>query len=210
MPDGDRVHSHLSRLYQKPYKILCEGVASSEECAHSLLKSLRKDLQQSAKWPLLLSRDIADLFSQCIGPLAFSNGREAARISNQIDELTRHVQCPLRARDLIVRAGKTVLNDLRYGQEIDSRNLQAIIFERYIKEVYEAGFTERIPLSIEHHDGVSHSVLHRRIEAMKPYLDPGIHKFAQDAIKNQNLEKLRPPRRQFLRCVDLDENLLAS
>ena len=210
MPDGDRVHSRLGGLYQKPYKILCEGVVSSEECARSLLESLKRELQQNAKWSLLISRDIADLFSKCVGPLAFSNDIEAARISHQIDELTRNIFCSLQEKDLIVRASKSVLNDLRHGQETDCHNLQYIIFKRYIKEVYEFRFKERIPLNKEHYAGVSRGELQKRIEAMEPDLDLGIHHFAQTAIKGQNLDKLRLPQRQYRRCVDLDENLLAS
>ena len=210
MPDGDRVHSRLGGLYQKPYKILCEGVANSEECARTLLESLKRELQQNAKWSLQLSRVIADLFSQCIGPLAFSNEIEAARISRQIDELTRNVDCPLQEKDLIVRASKTVLSDLRHGQETDYHNLQYIIFKRYIKEVVEFRFKERIPLNKEHYAGVSRGELQKRIEAMEPDLDHGIHLFAQTAIMGQSLDKLRLPQRQYRRCVDLDENLLAS
>ena len=210
MPDGDRVHSRLGGLYQKPYKILCEGVASSEECARTLLKSLKRELQQNAKWSLQLSRVIADLFSECIGPLAFSNDIEAARFSRQIDELTRNVDCPLREKDLIVRASKSVLSDLRHGQETDHHNLQYSIFKRYIKEVYEFRFKERIPLNKEHYAGVSRGELQKRIEAMEPDLDLGIHHFAQTAIKDQKLDKLRLPQRQYRRCVELDENLLAS
>jgi hypothetical protein len=210
MPDGDRVHSRLGGLYQKPYKTLCEGVANSEECARTLLESLKRELQQNAKWSLLLSRDIADLFSEFIGPLAFSNDIKAARISRQIDELTRNVDCPLREKDLIVRASKSVLSDLRHGQETDYHNLQHIIFKRYIKEVYEFRFKERIPLNKEHYAGVSRGELQKRIEAMEPDLDLGIHHFAKTAIKDQKLDKLRLPKRQYRRCVELDENLLAS
>jgi hypothetical protein len=210
MPDGDVVHSHLGRFYQKPYKILCEGVASSEDCARAILKKLRLDLRETAKWPLLLSRNIADLFSQVIGPLAFSNDVEAAKISRQIDELTRRVGGSLRGKELMTRASKSLLNDLRHGQEINGRNPQALILKRYIREVYEADFKELIPLSKEHYAGVSHGELQRRIEAMEPYLDQGFHQFAQDAIKSQKLDNLRLPQRKFRRGIDLDENLLTS
>ncbi len=91
MPDGDRVHSHLGGFYQKPYKLLCEGVARPEECARIILDGLRKDLKQIAKVPLLLSRNISDLLSQKIGPLEFSNDLAAARISRQIDDLSSQV-----------------------------------------------------------------------------------------------------------------------
>lgn len=46
MPDGDIIHNGLRRLYQKPYKWLCEGKADNDECARELLKSLRVYLKR--------------------------------------------------------------------------------------------------------------------------------------------------------------------
>jgi hypothetical protein len=209
MPDGDRVHSHLGGFYQKPYKMLCEGVARPEECVRFILDGLRRDLKQIATAPLLLSRNISDLLSQKIVPLEFSNDLAAARISRQIDELIRQVDGPYREKELISRASKTVLNDLRYGREMDASNVQLAIFNQYIREKYEAEFKERIPLSNDHHHGVSHSELTRRLEALEPYLDLGFHQFAQTAIKDQNLDNLRLPR-QNRREINLNEDLLAG
>jgi hypothetical protein len=73
----------------------------------------------------------------------------------------------------------------------------------------EAEFKERIPLSNDHHHGVSHSELMRRLEALEPYLDLGFHQFAQTAIKDQNLDNLRLPR-QNRREINLNEDLLAG
>jgi hypothetical protein len=210
MPDGDWVHSGLRSRYQKPYKILCEGAASSKECARSLLESLRKDLRDYAKLPLLLARDIADRFSQIIGPLEISNQVEWARISSDIEEMAQKVGGPLNAKELMIRAGKSVLNDIRYGREVETNNMQAKIYERFIHEVFESEFKGRIPLSLEHHAGVSHGVLESRVEAMEPYVDSGIQLFARAAIQNQSLERLPLPRRQFRRDIELNENLLAS
>ena len=209
MPDGDMVHSHLGRFYQKTYKILCEGVAATEDCARDLLSRLRRDLKQTAKWPLHLSRKISDLLSQKIGPLEFANNDEAARSGRQIDELIRQVDCPYHEKELIARASKTVLNDLRHGREMNASNVQLGIFYQYIREKYEADFKERIPLSNDHHNGVCHSELMRRLGALEPYLDFGFHKFAQTAIKDQNLDNLRLPR-QVRREINLDEDLLAG
>ena len=209
MPDGDMVHSHLGRFYQKTYKILCEGVAATEDCARDLLSRLRRDLRQTAKWPLHLSRKISDLLSQKIGPLEFANNDEAARSGRQIDELIRQADCPYHEKELIARASKTVLNDLRHGREMNASNIQLAIFNQYIREKYEADFKERIPLSTEHHNGVSHGELMLRLEALEPYLNLGIHQFAQTAIKNQNLDNLRLPR-QVRREINLDEDLLAG
>jgi hypothetical protein len=209
MPDGDMVHSHLGRFYQKTYKILCEGVAAREDCARDLLSRLRRDLKQTAKWPLHLSKKISDLLSQKIGPLEFANNDEAARSGHQIDHLINQADCPNREKELISRASKTVLNELRHGGEMDASNIQLAIFKQYIREKYEADFKERIPLSREHHNGVSHGELMRRLEALEPDLDLGIDKFAQTAIKDQNLDNLRLPR-QVRREINLDEDLLAG
>jgi hypothetical protein len=76
--------------------------------------------------------------------------------------------------------------------------------------VYEFRFKERIPLNKEHYAGVSRGELQKRIEAMEPDLDLGIKHFAKTAIKDQKLDKLRLPQRQYRHCVELDENLLAS
>jgi hypothetical protein len=191
------------------YQILCEGVASPEDSARNLLKSLRMDLKRIAQVPLLLSREVSGLLSQKIGPLEFSNNLAAAIISRQIDELIRQVNGPSREKELLARASKTVLNELRHGRDIDASNCQEIIFEHYIREKYEADFKERIPLSNYHHMGVSHCELMRRLEALEPYLHLGIHQFAQAAIKNQNLDNLRLPR-QVRRDINLDEDLLAG
>jgi hypothetical protein len=91
MPDGDREHSHLGGFYQKPYKMLCEGMARHKECDRIILDRLLRNLKQIAKGPLLLSRNVSDLLSQRIGPFKFSNDLAVARISRQIDDLSSQV-----------------------------------------------------------------------------------------------------------------------
>ena len=194
---------------KRPTRFFCEGVAATEDCARDLLSRLRRDLKQTAKWPLHLSKKISDLLSQKIGPLEFANNVEAAKSGHQIDDLINLADCPNREKELISRASKTVLNELRHGGEMDTSNFQLAIFKQYIREKYEADFKERIPLSREHHNGVSHGELMRRLEALEPYLNFGIHQFAQTAIKNQNLDNLRLPR-QVRREINLDEDLLAG
>ena len=137
MPGADMVHGQLGQRYQNAYKILCEGVASSEECAREVLAALRKDLQQNSGWPLYLLHRISSLFSNCIGPLEFSNDTQASRISLQIDELMRQADGPPREKELILRASKSVLNELRNGHQMDTSNFKTTLVERYILETCE-------------------------------------------------------------------------
>lgn len=44
MADGDIVHGRLRKLYQKPYKWLCGGKATSNECARVVLEKLKQDI----------------------------------------------------------------------------------------------------------------------------------------------------------------------
>jgi hypothetical protein len=209
MPDGDVVHSHLRRVYQKAYKILCEAAASPEECTRNILIQLKADLQRTAQWPLHLSRSISDLLAQKIGPLEFANDVLAARIGREIDDLIRQADCQFYEKELLARASKIMLSDLRHGREMDANNYQLEIFLPYIREKYDAGFKERIPLSHDHHHGVSHGELMVRLKALAPHLNLGIHQFAQAAIKHQNLNNLRLPRR-VRHDINLDEDLLAG
>ncbi|MCP2727882.1 hypothetical protein NJ959_05240 [Symplocastrum sp. BBK-W-15] len=56
MPDGDIVHNRLRWGYQKPYKSLCEGKASTSERARALIKSLKEDLKQKGDLSVQLAQ----------------------------------------------------------------------------------------------------------------------------------------------------------
>ena len=60
MADGDIIHSRLGGIYQKPYKLLCEGKATIDECAHVLIQAFNKDIVKkgdcSSHWQELTSR----------------------------------------------------------------------------------------------------------------------------------------------------------
>ena len=45
MPDADIVHDNLPRLYHMPYRDLCEGKDSPQECAWTMMKALLKDIK---------------------------------------------------------------------------------------------------------------------------------------------------------------------
>jgi hypothetical protein len=113
-------------------------------------------------------------------------------------------------KELILRAGKSVLHDLRYGQKIEISKVSEVIIGRYMNEVYESQFKECIPLSSEHHGGVDPVTLAHRLEAIQPNINVGISKFAKDAIKHRSVAKLSLPRRSPRKAIDLNEDLLAS
>lgn len=212
MPDGDIVHSSLRRLYQKPYKWLCEGTATSDECARALLEKLKQDIKAKGDLPVALSQEMAVSFTQIISSSEEAGESDFIKLSMEFEAVAQKADGRPDLKELTLRAGKGVLSDLRNGNaiKVDITNISETILRRYMLEVYESELKERIPLTIEHHAGVSQEILNSRIEAMQPRVDSGIQKFTQDAIRSQSVASLSLPRRLSLKAIDLNEDLLAS
>jgi hypothetical protein len=66
MPDGDVIRNSLKRFYKKPYKWLCEGKATTDECAQAVMEALKKDLIQNGNLPVILAQNMAGRLDQVI------------------------------------------------------------------------------------------------------------------------------------------------
>jgi hypothetical protein len=209
MPDGDIVHNKLRRLYQKPYKWLCEGRATSDECARAVLEKLKQDIKGKGDLPVMLIQSMAELVQSVSAANELGAGAYAA-LSMEFDGLVQQSDGRPDLKELSLRAGKSVLRDLRYGQEIDIGNISVVMLQRYMNEVYESEFKERVPLTSEHYAGVDQATLSERIKEIEPDIKVGISKFAKDAINKQSVAKLSLPRRSSRKAIDLDEDLLAG
>jgi len=206
MPDGDIVHKGLRGLYQKPYKWLCEGKATSDECARVVLEKLKQDIKGKGDLPVLLTQSMAERLTQATTGSELEAG-DWATLSMEFDRLVQQSDGRPDLKELALRAGKRVLHDLRYGQEIDVDNASIIMLQRYMNEVYESEFKERVPLTSEHYAGIDQATLLMRIEEIQPNIEVGISKFARDAINKQSVTKLSLPRRSSQRTIDLDEDI---
>lgn len=192
MPDGDIVHNRLRRLYQKPYQQLCEGKANHNECAKSTLDALKKDLVGKGNFPLILAQNMADRLVRAIG--AGKNGSvNFSALSIEFDQLAQQADGRPDLKELTLRAGKSVLRDLRYGQAIEVENASKEILKRYMCEVYESEFKERIPLTSKHHAEIDESTLNRRIEEIQPDIDKAINKWAREATMKASISNLKLP-----------------
>ncbi|MCY7321285.1 MAG: hypothetical protein LH660_05655 [Phormidesmis sp. CAN_BIN36] len=210
MPDGDIVHDKLRLIYQKPYKWLCEGKATTDQCAQIAMNALKKDLIKKGDLPVILAQSMAECLAQTINAAGESDPADWAALNLEFDRLIQKIDGRPDLKELTLRAGKSVVRDLRYGQEIDIGNSSVVILERYMNEVYESEFKERVPLSSEHYAGIDQVTLSKRIEEIQPNVNVIIGKFAKDAIKNQSVAKLSLPRRSSRKAIDLDEDLLAG
>ncbi|MBW4552634.1 MAG: hypothetical protein KME35_16225 [Aphanocapsa sp. GSE-SYN-MK-11-07L] len=85
MTDGDIVHSRLRRLYQKPYGWLCEGTATSDECARVALEKLKQDIKAKGDLPVALFQAMAASVAQVISNPEEAREGDFAKLSMEFD-----------------------------------------------------------------------------------------------------------------------------
>lgn len=129
MPDGDIVHNRLPTRYQKPYKWLCEGKASSDECARAVLEPLKKDLKHKGDLPVQLCRDLENLLSQAVTTPDHSSVDWVA-LNREIERLVYRSKGRLDVKELFLRAAKSFTHDLRYAKESAVSYTSFVIIER--------------------------------------------------------------------------------
>jgi hypothetical protein len=209
MADGDKVHGRLARLYQKPYQWLCEGKASNDECAQILMEALKQDIKNKGNLPVMISNRMAESLVQAVNDSGRSSSVDWAALNIEFDKLVQQFNGPPNLKELTLYAGKSIIHDLRYGQELDVNNFEKAILERYMKGVYESEFKERIPLTSEHHARASEVILTERIESMQSNINAALSVWADKAVRDESVANLRMPHRRFSE-IDLDENLLCA
>ena len=197
MPDGDIVHSRLRGLYQKPYQQLCEGKADSGECAQVLLEALKKDLTRKGDLPIRLCQSMSSLITQAIDSDSGFTAQNYAELSMRLEELSHQFNGRPDLKKLAVDAGKSILHDQRYGEGVDSQNALKELSRRYIHEVYQSEFQERVPLTSQHYAGIDAKTLDQRIKEIQPHIDHAINSWSNKIFLDGSISKLRiPPRRK--------------
>ena len=210
MPDGDIIHSRLTRLYHKLHQWLCEGKANSDECARTAMEALKGDIKRKGNLPVMLAKQMGESLEQTIKEAGESGSVDWTGLNLEFDRLAQKTDGPHYLKELTLHASKSILRDLRYGREIDTDNFSEAILKRYIYQVYKSEFKERIPLTVEHHAGIDEVILNRRIEEIRPDIDATVSKWAKKATKDESVAKLRMPQRPRSKPIDLDEDLLCT
>lgn len=206
MTDGDIVHDKLSWRYQRPYKALCEGKDSPDECAWVIMGAIMRDTKKKGPAPILLAQEIAKMLKAAIENCnPHSSVRSWATVSKELDRLAAgQTSCPYYEKPLVLRASKGILHDFRYGLRRDTCSLEEVVVERYFQEVYRFYFEELIPQTPRHYAGVDNATLMKRVKALEPELLPVFRKWAkQTNVNPHDVAKLRRPRRKKVKKIDM-------
>lgn len=209
MPDGDVIPG-LRRLYRLPYQELIEGKATDEQCIHSLLDALKRDLKCKGNIPIKLAQDMWKKLSSVINPFGQINADQYAKLSLEFDRLIQYSDGMIYLKELVLRAGKTVLLNIKYGTSLEISYGPHIIVKQYMIEVFEKEFNQATPLTATANADIKVLDLQQRLTAIRPKILGTLEKWAIKADAANSIHKIRMPNRQILQEIDLEEDLLAG
>lgn len=203
MPDGDIIHKALPRLYQTPYRRICEG-RSDDECARALQRSVKRDLQRAGDQFASAALVAGDVLAQaCSQPEGFN----AANANHAVDAVLRTIYGPDRYREAFRDAVRDVVQTLRYGAEGVSMDMGAKVYAGFTCRLADAQFESRVPMTDAHHNGAHPIEVESRIRALDPAVKRAAAQFGKQISSGASVDKLRLPA-QSQPPVSRDENLL--
>lgn len=208
MPDGDVIPG-LRRLYHQPYQEVVEGKATDYECSRSLLAALKRDIQQKGDPPIRLAQELGRCLNDTISQVGMISAVDQAKLSSKFEQIAQRSACPYISGELVLRAGRTILCELRYGDSVDINNLPKAMIKQYMNEVLDANFIHALPLG-GNNPNVDSVTLQQRILNMKSQVLPAFELWADKANSDSSVGKIRMPKHQQLSGIDLDEDLLVG
>ena len=199
MTDGDKIRG-FQRIYQKPREVLFEEKANNNECARAVIKSLLQDMKYKGDIPIKLAKSMGGVLTQFISDAGDIIFADWFVLRQNFNRLVEQADGSHYLKELILRAGMVVLNDLEYGREINFNSPSQAILRQYMTEVYETGFKECI--SPEEDKYLI------RLEQIEPLIFAAIDKWAKKADEVESMRKLRLPPLQKKQEIDnFDDDL---
>ena|SRR5437870_5669923 len=204
MPDGDKVHEHLARRYQKPYKQICEGQYIHAELARAVLRPLKQDLQDYGDEPLKLIQQVATELSQIPHESLLKQSINWSEKSQNIDQCAQQMDGHRTAMELAVKACQQQLQELRYSN--CPHDMVAEMKRKYVSAVYEANFEGRVPLA-QHYNGADQVAVDARLQGMRVHVERGIDNLVAQMMRKDSVTSLRRPPMASA-PIGLDDDLL--
>lgn len=209
MADGD-VIPWLRRLYRRPYQDLIEGKATDDECIRSILESLKKDLQIKGEHPINLAQKMQDSLNTAISHTEALDAIDYDKLGSEFDRLAQLCNGPSRIKELVLRAGRSILHNLRYSHLLGIGCTAKKILNQYMIDVYISEFKQRIPLTTQNGSNADLETVQQRIGKMEPQIMEALKKWSERVDCTGSVKSIRMPRRPPQREIDLNEDLLAG
>ncbi|NET01126.1 MAG: hypothetical protein F6K61_11245 [Sphaerospermopsis sp. SIO1G1] len=171
--------------------------------------ALIKDLRKKGDAAIVIAKSMGELLAQAILNSGNNKSINYADLNKQIDKLIQKANnITNRTKSILLEATKSIVHDLRYGQQFDIENIPQKIIERYMQKAYISEFEGKIPLISDHHTKVDNLTLTTRMEELRRDIFEQISKWAEKANLDESVAKLRRSRQEPPKDIDLEENLV--
>lgn len=197
MADGDEIHPNLPRRYLNTYRDLCVPAHGFDaaDVAHDIARVVIADMRDIGGNPAIdfivaCGEMLADQLPEA--PL-LRQAVDYGAIHQQIDRLARQAMGNEQGMDLAKRAIRGGLEDYRQGGS--SPNTESAL-ENYMMKIHEARFSDCVPLTSEHLNGLSTTDVNNRLNDIRPFAQLEYAHLAKSIARNPDLGR-RIQRRRF-------------
>lgn len=197
MADGDEIHPNLPRRYLNNYRDVCVPAAgfNPEDVAHDIARVVIADVRDIG------GNSAIEFIVTCVEVLADQLPEEPllrqavdyGAIQRQIDQLARRALGNEQGMDLAKRAVRGVLEDYRQGGS--SLNTESAL-ENYMMKIHEARFSDCVPLTSEHLNGLTAADVSNRLNNIRPFAQLEYAHLAKSIARNPDLGR-RIQRRRY-------------
>ena len=131
----------------------------------------------------MLAKSMGERLTQAISNSGGIIFVDWATLRLEFNRLEEQADGSHRLKELVLRAGRSVLHDLEYGREVDFDRPSEAILCRYMTEVYETGFKECIPWEAD-------QAILERLEPIESNILAAICQWAKKADGDGSVRKL--------------------
>lgn len=210
MPDADRI-GKLSYRWTRTFKKVYEGYYDLGEMTDEVMKSLVKDIKDYSDVPINLLKEASlrlnNIQSES-SPIKYHNWKEE-------DQFIRGLasgyskECPnQRAIDIAIRAFKDVLHDIRHNKVYYSDCYEESC-KRYIRGIYEANFTGKIPMSSQTNLFFDDNIVRERLQEIDPIINDNIFHISKGIAKRGSIKRIMTKHKAAIRKPSLQDDILS-
>lgn len=194
MADGDEIHANLPRRYLNNYQDLCAPDFNPEDVAHDLARVVRDDVRSFGNGPVNFIQDCVEtLASQLAEEPLLRSTVDYGAVHQQIDLIGRQHRGSEQGMELAKRVLRRAVETYRQG---DSFTDATGAVRDYLSNIHEARFSDRVPLTSEHQNGMTAAQVVQRLDAMMPYARKEYMHLARSIVRQGDVNR-RLHRRRY-------------
>lgn len=207
MPDGDIYHSGIASRFQRPYRMLCEGIHEPENTKRQILDALKNEIQKKSDMVVHHAHRLAAAVERAISQAGLDVDYGCIAASEAVDRMRYHPALSPRVAETVCGAAKDYIHDIRHQKLVTIGPAGEQVLDRTFQRIYRSEFEDRVLNKQNHYNGADPGAVQAQLDAFRPDIEAACRTWARKANAEGSLKRLkRPPFK--VNPISLDENLL--